>query len=130
MQFRGLRYCARIASIVTLARRGVAFRLSTESGFPEESTQGNLTRLERREALQKQIEEFTRRQNYWVESRSDFEAVLVKGRRVNHLLHGILSVLTVGVWLPVWILLTVFGGEKRRRFYVTREGKVGEREGK
>ena len=62
--------------------------------------QGDLTRLERREALQKQIEELTRRENYWVESRSDFEAVLVKGRRVNHLLHGILSVLTVGVWLP------------------------------
>ncbi|MCY4108289.1 MAG: hypothetical protein OXG11_04575 [Chloroflexi bacterium] len=104
--------------------------MSTESGFPGDAMQGNLTRLERREALQKQIEELTRRENYWVDSRSDYEAVLVKGRRVNHLLHGIVSVLTVGVWLPVWILLTVFGGEKRRRFYVTPEGRVEEREGK
>ena len=104
--------------------------MSTEGGFSEGATPGNLTRLERREALQKRIEEFTRRKNYWVESRSDYEAVLVKGRRVNHLLHGILSVLTVGVWLPVWILLAVFGGEKRRRFYVTPEGKVEQREGK
>ena len=91
---------------------------------------GNLTRLERREALQKRIEEFTRRENYWVESRSDYQAMLVKGRRVNHLLHGILSLLTVGIWIPVWILLAVFGGEKRRHFYVTPEGKVEQREGK
>lgn len=49
-----------------------------------------------------------------VESRSDHQAVMVKGHRPNHLLHFFLTLLTLGLWAVVWILLTAFGGEKRK----------------
>ena len=52
-------------------------------------------------------------QGYRVESQTDFQAVLVSGRRVNHLLHFFISLFTLGFWLIVWLALGLFGGEKR-----------------
>ena len=49
-----------------------------------------------------------------VESQSERQAVLVKGRRPNHILHLILSLVTFGMRVPVWVLVCVFGGEKRK----------------
>lgn len=49
-------------------------------------------------------------------------AVLATGKPVNHILHLILSVLTLGIWLLVWILLAMTGGEKR---YVLRVDDAG-----
>jgi hypothetical protein len=48
-----------------------------------------------------------------VESQSDYQAILVKGKPVNHVLHLILSCVTLGTWAIVWIALTIIGGEKR-----------------
>ena len=48
-----------------------------------------------------------------VESQSDFQAVLVRGHRLNNTLHLILTLLTAGLWGIVWIALALFGGEKR-----------------
>jgi hypothetical protein len=42
------------------------------------------------------------------------KAVVVKGHRPNHILHLILSIITLGIWVPVWICITIFGGEKRK----------------
>lgn len=33
--------------------------------------------------------------------------VPVKVRRTNHILHAVLSLVTFGVWLPVWIIAAV-----------------------
>ena len=49
-----------------------------------------------------------------VESQAENQAVLVKGRRPNHILHLLLSVVTGGIWLPIWILVAMTGGEKRK----------------
>ncbi|MDE2815077.1 MAG: hypothetical protein OXK81_00040 [Chloroflexota bacterium] len=59
-----------------------------------------------------------------VESQGDFQAVMVKGKRPNHLLHVILSVLTAGFWLIVWLCVVVFGGEKRQMLTVDEFGNV------
>lgn len=53
------------------------------------------------------------RQGWRIESQSDYQAVLVKGERINHVLHLILTILTAGLWGIVWIILAVMGGEKR-----------------
>ena len=45
-----------------------------------------------------------------LESRSDFQAVLVEGHRVNHVLHLLLSLVTFGLWFIVWVSLAVVGG--------------------
>ena len=42
-----------------------------------------------------------------IESRLETSAVVLRSQRVNHLLHLILSVLTGGLWLVVWIYLVV-----------------------
>jgi hypothetical protein len=59
-----------------------------------------------------------------VESQTDFQAVMVKGRRPNHILHLILTLITLGVWAIVWILLTVLGGEKRSVVSVDEYGNT------
>ena len=48
-----------------------------------------------------------------VESQSDFQAIFVKGKPLNHILHVILSLVTCGAWALVWIALAIFAGEKR-----------------
>ena len=39
---------------------------------------------------------------------------MVKGHRVNHVLHLILTLVTLGLWGGVWLLLAIFKGERRR----------------
>jgi hypothetical protein len=49
-----------------------------------------------------------------LESMVGDQATLIAGRPVNHVLHLLLSVLTLGVWaLFVWLPLGIFGGEQR-----------------
>lgn len=60
-----------------------------------------------------------------VEMRTEREAVLVTGHRPNHVLHLILTVLTLGVWgLLVWLPVCAFGGEKRRVLRLGDDGRV------
>jgi hypothetical protein len=39
----------------------------------------------------------------------------LNSQRTNHVLHLILSVLTVGIWIPFWILITVSHSIERAR---------------
>jgi hypothetical protein len=59
-----------------------------------------------------------------VQSQSDYQAVVVHGRPVNHVLHLILCVFTVGLWAPVWVCLAILGGEKRSMVTVDEYGNV------
>lgn len=64
-------------------------------------------------------------QGYRVESQTPHQAILVKGRRPNHLLHLILGIVTISLWwLFVWLPLILFGGEKRRVITVDVYGNV------
>ena len=64
------------------------------------------------------------RKGWRVESKSDFQAVMVTGRPVNHLLHLIISLLTSGLWLIVWLILTLTGGEDRELVQVDAYGNI------
>jgi hypothetical protein len=59
-----------------------------------------------------------------VESQTDFQAVMVKGHRPNHILHLILTIITIGIWAIIWILLTLLGGEKRAVVSVDEYGNT------
>jgi hypothetical protein len=59
-----------------------------------------------------------------VESHSEYQAVLVAGKPVNHTLHLILTLVTCGAWGLVWLLLAVVGGEKRSVLMVDDYGNV------
>lgn len=63
-----------------------------------------------------------------IESSTPYSAVVVFGRPVNHVLHLLASVFLCGLWIPVWILIAVSGGEKRLGLTVDECGNVIRRE--
>jgi hypothetical protein len=77
---------------------------------------------ERKAALAQVVANVTA-QGYRIESQSDFQAVIVKGKRINHPLHIVLSLLT-GVWLIGYLIILVTGGEKREITQVDAWGNV------
>lgn len=60
-------------------------------------------------AVQKEVARGAR-----VESQSAYSAIVRYGKPVNHVLHLILTVLTLGFWLLVWVTLVVLGIVKRK----------------
>lgn len=59
-----------------------------------------------------------------VEARMPTSAIVVTGKPVNHILHLLITVLLFGLWLPVWIIMAVNGGEKRTMVSVDENGIV------
>jgi uncharacterized protein DUF2510 len=59
-----------------------------------------------------------------IESQSDFQAVLVEGKPVNHVLHAILTIFTCLLWGIVWAIIAGTGGEKRQMVVVDEFGNV------
>lgn len=64
------------------------------------------------------------RQGSRVESQMDFQAVLVDGKPVNHVLHLILTLVTCFAWGIVWLILVGLGGEKRYSLSVDGYGNI------
>lgn len=89
---------------------------STESAGPVRKSSE-----ERKEALARAVHTQVA-QGARVESQADYNAVLVKGHRPNHVLHLILTLVTLGLWVFVWIGVTIFGGEKRMTVSVDEWG--------
>lgn len=63
-------------------------------------------------------------QGWRVESQSDYQAVLVKGKPTNHLLHLVLTFLTFGLWLFVWPVVVLINREQRKVLTVDDYGNV------
>jgi hypothetical protein len=59
-----------------------------------------------------------------VQSQNDFDAVVVYGKPVNHVLHVILTLATCLIWGIPWFIITVFGGEKREMITVDEWGNT------
>ncbi len=65
------------------------------------------------------------RSGWRVESQSDQMAVVVKGKRPNHVLHLILTIVTAGLWgLFVWLPLSLMKHEQRMVLTVGEDGSV------
>ena len=59
-----------------------------------------------------------------VESRSETQAILVRGEPVNHVLHAILSLVTCFLWAFVWVVLSVTNRVERVALTVDAQGHV------
>lgn len=59
-----------------------------------------------------------------VSSQTSTQAQLAKGKRVNHLLHLILTLVTLGFWAIVWIIVAATGGEQHQFVSVDEYGNV------
>ena len=57
-------------------------------------------------------------------SQAGTNAVLTKGKKVNHILHLILSVLTAGIWLIVWAILVATNKPQRIVLSLNEQGQV------
>lgn len=53
-------------------------------------------------------------QGWRVESESTAYLFLVKEQRVNHILHFLVGLLTLGLWWIAWLIIAATGGEERR----------------
>jgi hypothetical protein len=78
---------------------------------------------ERKASLAQQLQQASAR-GLRVESQSDFQAVLVEGKPVNHVLHAILTVFTCLLWGVVWAVIAGTGGEKRHMVVIDEFGNV------
>ena len=67
---------------------------------------------------------------YQIETSTDHVVTLARGKRVNHTLHVILSVVTLGGWLTIWALLSRFGGRRIATIRLLPNGKLDETEGR
>lgn len=87
-----------------------------------ESARWNTDRL--KEALGRSVAAQLAQGSRRVESQSDYNAVIVQGKPVNHVLHGVLTLFTIGFWSPVWIALHFAAGEKREMVTVDEYGNT------
>jgi hypothetical protein len=53
-----------------------------------------------------------------------YDVVIVWGKPPNHILHALLSIFTVGLWLPFWLLIGLTQKETRKTRHVTEWGQV------
>jgi hypothetical protein len=89
-------------------------------------TEVNTTRRsgdERKAILARQLQASVAR-GLRIESQSDYQAVLVEGKPVNHVLHAIITIVSCGLWGIAWIIIAVTGGEKREMIVVDEFGNV------
>lgn len=78
---------------------------------------------ERKALLAQQLQSASAR-GLRIESQSEFQAVMVEGQPVNHVLHAIITIFSCGLWGIVWIILAITGGEKREMVVVDEFGNV------
>ena len=77
----------------------------------------------RKELLAQSLANQLSQSGQWrVESQTDHYAIVVGGKPVNHILHLILTLLTLGVWIIVWILAVIAGGETRFKISIDEYG--------
>ena len=89
----------------------------------ETSTPQRKSADERKEAVGRAIHTQVA-QGARVESQGDYQGILVKGHRPNHVLHLVLTLVTFGLWGFVWLAAAVFGGEKRTSVNVDEWGNT------
>lgn len=78
---------------------------------------------ERAAIMQQALRDLTFR-GWRVETTDGLRAIVSTGEPVNHILHLLLTVFTCGLWSPVWVLLVVLGGVKRRHVYIDEYGNL------
>lgn len=90
---------------------------------PDQLRPGEKTVWERKTMLAQHVQQEVAKGGR-VESQNDTTAVMVYGSSVNNVLHLILTLITAGLWLFIWIPIAIFGGEKRKMVVVDEFGNV------
>lgn len=59
---------------------------------------------------------------YRVETAEGWQAIVVSGQPINHTFHAVMCLPTCSMWLVIWLLILIFGGEKRHGIWVDEWG--------
>jgi len=79
---------------------------------------------QRQQILQNRLSQLLASGHGRIESATPYVATVISGEKVNHVLHLLISVLLCGLWLPVWFLISLSGGEKRHVLTVDPCGNI------
>jgi Na+-transporting NADH:ubiquinone oxidoreductase subunit NqrC len=64
------------------------------------------------------------RGGWTVETQTDYQAVISKKKKPNHLLHLLLTIFTLGAWGIIWIYLAVTAKTARQTITVDAAGQI------
>jgi hypothetical protein len=78
---------------------------------------------ERKSILEKQII-FYASAGWSLETQTEFAAVMSSGKRLNHILHLLLSVVTLGFWLIIWFFLLMVNRITKKTISIDRFGNI------
>jgi hypothetical protein len=93
--------------------------ISVTTGEP-----GRAKTPEERKAMLDSALHLWRAKGFRIENRSDFQATVSKGKEIRHVLHIVLSILSAGLWLIVYIPLWLVTGIRRRMVSVDEYGNT------
>jgi hypothetical protein len=117
---------AEFASVFEIAENPSARRkecsvseVSVSAGDP-----GRIKTPEERKALLDSALHLWGARGFRIENRSDFQATVSKGKEIRHVLHIVLSFLTGGMWLFVYIPLWLLTGIRRRMVSIDEYGNT------
>jgi len=79
--------------------------------------------MERKSILEKQIISYVSR-GWRLDTQTDFAAVLSSGKRLNHILHLLLSIVTFGIWIIFWIVMGLTNKIATRTIKVDKFGNT------
>jgi hypothetical protein len=82
-----------------------------------------LSRTDLTQTLDAEVQHWVSR-GWRLRSRTPREAHVVKGERISHGVHVFFSIVTLGLWLIVYIPLLIFGGEKHKLISIDEKGVV------
>lgn len=82
-----------------------------------------MTTDQRKEKLGQELQRWLA-QGWRIESHSDYFASIVKGKKPNHILHLILTLVTMGLWGFIWLVLVLTMGEQRKTIQIDAYGGV------
>jgi hypothetical protein len=83
-----------------------------------------ITARARRKVLDKAVEDQVITTRAWVVLNGDDSVILAHRHPTSHLSHAVMTFLTLGLWIPIWIVASLIHREERVRLTVDDWGNV------
>lgn len=96
--------------------------LTGDSDTGEGQNTGALTVKARERLLRRELSAFIAGRPFYISRRGPLHAVVVSDRTVPHKQYAVLSVITLGLWIPVWIFMIWFSRNRQWMVLVDRDG--------
>lgn len=79
-----------------------------------------------KDKLNEYIQNILLSSDWTIVSQTDTSVILGRRKKVSHIMHFILSVLTGFMWLIIWLLMIVRRKEERRSITISSDGNISD----